>query len=58
MFCHISLQATTTEISSSMICQSYWKTLAVKAQMWYMHDGALAHFSHAVQAVLSNTYHD
>jgi hypothetical protein len=23
-----------------------------------MHDGALACFSHAVQAVLSNTYHD
>jgi hypothetical protein len=25
MFCHIGLQATTTEISSFMICQSYWK---------------------------------
>jgi hypothetical protein len=25
MFCHISLQATTTEISSYMICQSYLK---------------------------------
>jgi hypothetical protein len=26
--------------------------------MWYMHDGTLAHFSHAVGDVLSNTYHD
>jgi hypothetical protein len=25
MFCLIDLQATTTEISSYMICQSYWK---------------------------------
>jgi hypothetical protein len=25
MFCHIGLQATTTEISSYMICQSYQK---------------------------------
>jgi hypothetical protein len=25
MFCHIGLQATTAEISSHMICQSYWK---------------------------------
>jgi hypothetical protein len=25
MFCHVSLQATTTEISSYMIYQSYWK---------------------------------
>jgi hypothetical protein len=26
--------------------------------MWYMQDGALARFSHAVRGVLSNTYHD
>jgi hypothetical protein len=26
--------------------------------MWYMHDGALAHFSCAVWDVLNNTYHD
>jgi hypothetical protein len=25
MFYHIGIQATTTEISSYMICQSYWK---------------------------------
>jgi hypothetical protein len=25
--------------------------------MWYMHDGAPAHSSRAVQDVLSNTYH-
>jgi hypothetical protein len=25
MFCHLSLKATTTEISSCMIYQSYWK---------------------------------
>jgi hypothetical protein len=25
MFCHIGLEATTNEISSYMICQSYWK---------------------------------
>jgi hypothetical protein len=32
--------------------------LAVKARMWYIHDGAPVHFSHAVQDVLNNTYHD
>jgi hypothetical protein len=26
--------------------------------MWYMHDGALAYFSHAVQDVFNNTCHD
>jgi hypothetical protein len=26
--------------------------------MWYMHDGAPAHFSHAVRDVLNNTCHD
>jgi hypothetical protein len=31
--------------------------LAVRAPMWYMHDGALAHFSCAVRDVLNNTYH-
>jgi hypothetical protein len=25
--------------------------------MWYMRDGALAHFSHAVRDVLNNTHH-
>jgi hypothetical protein len=25
--------------------------------MWYMHDGAVAHFNCAVQDVLNNTYH-
>jgi hypothetical protein len=32
--------------------------LAVRAQMWYMHDSAPAHFSRAVRDVLNNTYHD
>jgi hypothetical protein len=32
--------------------------LAVRARMWYMHDGALAHFSRSVRDVLSNTRHD
>jgi hypothetical protein len=45
MFCHICLQATTTKISSYLVCQSYL------LRMWYMHDGAPAHF-------LSNTCHD
>jgi hypothetical protein len=26
--------------------------------MWYMHDGAPAHFIRAVRDVLNNTYHD
>jgi hypothetical protein len=32
--------------------------LAGRAQMWYMHDGAPAHFSRPRRDVLSNTYHD
>jgi hypothetical protein len=32
--------------------------LAVRARIWYMHDGAPAHFSRAVRDVLNNTYHD
>jgi hypothetical protein len=32
--------------------------VAVRAWMWYMHYGALAHFSLAVRYVLNNTYHD
>jgi hypothetical protein len=32
--------------------------LAVRAQLWYMHDGALAQFSCAVRDVLNNAYHD
>jgi hypothetical protein len=32
--------------------------LAVRACIWYMHDGAPAHFSPAVRDVLNNTYHD
>jgi hypothetical protein len=32
MFCHIGLQAVTTEISSDMICQSYCK-------MYHWHSG-------------------
>jgi hypothetical protein len=31
--------------------------LAVRARMWYMHDGAPAHFRHPMRGVLSNTYH-
>jgi hypothetical protein len=33
-------------------------SLAVRARMWYKHDGALAHFSRAVRNVLNNTYHN
>jgi hypothetical protein len=32
--------------------------VAPRLRMWYMHDGAPAHFSRAVRDVLSNTYHD
>jgi hypothetical protein len=32
--------------------------LPVRARMWYIHDGAPAHFSRAVRDVLSNTYYD
>jgi hypothetical protein len=32
--------------------------LVVRARMWYMHDGASAHFSSAVRDVLSNKCHD
>jgi hypothetical protein len=31
--------------------------LVVRARMWYMYDGASAHFSRAVRDVLNNTYH-
>jgi hypothetical protein len=50
--CHIGLQATTTEISSYMIRQSYQKIChCPRARMCYMHDGA-------VRDVHNNTYHD
>jgi hypothetical protein len=32
--------------------------LAVKARIWYMHDGALAYFSCAVRDVFNNTYYN
>jgi hypothetical protein len=32
--------------------------LAVRARLWYLHDGAPAHFSRAVRNVLNNAYHD
>jgi hypothetical protein len=32
--------------------------LAVRVRMWYMHEGAPAHFSLAVRDVLNNTSHD
>jgi hypothetical protein len=32
--------------------------LAVRARMWYMLDGAPAHFNRAVRDVLNNTHHD
>jgi hypothetical protein len=34
------------------------KYMAVRARIWYMHDGVPAYFSRAVQYVLSNTCHD
>jgi hypothetical protein len=50
MFCHIDLQANTTEISYYMIRQSHWKCAT--------YDDARAHCSSAVRDVLNNTYHD
>jgi hypothetical protein len=32
--------------------------LAVRARVWYMHDGAPAHFSRVMHDVVSNTSHD
>jgi hypothetical protein len=32
--------------------------LAVRARMWYMHDGAPAHLSRAVRNALNITYHE
>jgi hypothetical protein len=32
--------------------------LAVRARMWYMHNGAPAHFSRDARDVLNNTYDD
>jgi hypothetical protein len=59
MFCSISLQATTTKISSYMICQSYWKMYHWQSEhecgTWPM---VLQHFSCAVQHVPNNTYYD
>jgi hypothetical protein len=49
MFCHIDL-------SQPLLLEDV--PLAVRARMWYMHDGAPAHFSRAVRYVLSNTHHD
>jgi hypothetical protein len=31
---------------------------AARARMWYIHDGAPAHFSRAVRGVLNSTYYD
>jgi hypothetical protein len=58
MFCHIGLQAPTTEISSHMMWQSYRK-------MYHWQSTNVVHawlcsgtFSHAARDVLNNTYHD
>jgi hypothetical protein len=32
--------------------------LVVRARIWYMHDGAPAHFSRLSEIVLNNTYQD
>jgi hypothetical protein len=32
--------------------------LAVRARMWYRHDGVPEHFSRAMRDVLNNAYHD
>jgi hypothetical protein len=61
MFCHIVLQATTTENFSYMICQSYWKMyqwLSERARMWCMNNGAPTIFSRDVGDDLNNSYHD
>jgi hypothetical protein len=53
MFYHLGLQATTTDTSSYIICQSYRKTYHCQSD----HECAPAHFSRAVRDVLNNTYH-
>jgi hypothetical protein len=60
MFCHIGLQVITTEISSYTYLPKLLEDvrLVVRARMWYMHDGAPAHFSRAVRDVFNNVYHD
>jgi hypothetical protein len=49
MFCHIGLQATTTEISSHDLPELLEAVpLAVTARVRYMRDGVPVHFSRAV----------
>jgi hypothetical protein len=49
MYCHIDLQATTTEIRSYIICQSYWKMYhSQSTNVAFMHNGAPAYVSRAV----------
>jgi hypothetical protein len=60
-FCHIGLQAATTEISS--LLDDLPKLLddvrlAIGARMRYMRDGAPAHSTRAAKGVLNNSYHD
>jgi hypothetical protein len=55
MFCHIDLQATTNIHDLPKLLDV---PLAVRARMWYMHDGASAHCSRAARGVLNNTYDD
>jgi hypothetical protein len=42
---NVSLQATTTNISSYMICQSYWKMYHWLSEMWYVCDCGLVHLA-------------
>jgi hypothetical protein len=55
MFCHINLPVTTTEISSYMICQSYWQSENVVHAWWC---SGTYKPCRAVRDVLNNTYHD
>jgi hypothetical protein len=52
------LQVTTTEISCWKVCDILDVPLLVRECMWYMLDGAPAHFSHGVRDVLKSTYHN
>jgi hypothetical protein len=55
MFCHSGSQATTTEIFSYIICQSYWKLYNRQSE----HEcGTCVMVLRAVRHVLSNTYHN
>jgi hypothetical protein len=58
MCCHIGLQATTTEITILHEPPKLLENVAlvVRARKWYIHFGALVHFSRTVRGVLNYSY--